>query len=88
MWYVYFLQLNNADIYGSTNDLKRRVASHQTGQVNSTRTYLPATLNPMWPSKRNNTRESSRIISIRLRKGDRAQAPCKDPLIASEGCPA
>jgi len=45
MWYVYFLQLNNADIYvGSTSDLKRRFASHQAGQVNSTRAYLPATL--------------------------------------------
>ena len=29
MWYVYFLQLNNGDIYvGSTNDLKRRFSSH------------------------------------------------------------
>jgi predicted GIY-YIG superfamily endonuclease len=32
MWYVYFLQLNNGDIYvGSTNDLKRRFPSHQAG---------------------------------------------------------
>ena len=46
MWYVYFLQLRNSHIYvGSTNDLKRRVASHQAGQVHSTRVYLPATLN-------------------------------------------
>ncbi len=45
MWYVYFLQLSNGDIYvGSTNDLKRRFASHQAGQVLSTKAYLPATL--------------------------------------------
>ena len=45
MWYVYFLQLRNSDIYvGSTNDLKRHIASHQAGEVRSTRVYLPATL--------------------------------------------
>ncbi len=45
MWYVYFLELNNNDLYvGSTNDLRRRVKSHQNGQVLSTKSYLPATL--------------------------------------------
>jgi predicted GIY-YIG superfamily endonuclease len=45
VWYVYFLQLNNGDIYvGSTNDLKRRFASHQKGQVQSTKAYLPTAL--------------------------------------------
>ena len=45
MWYVYFLHLDNGDIYvGSTNDLRRRVASHQRGQVNSTEGHLPVTL--------------------------------------------
>ena len=45
MWYVYFLQLRNGDIYvGSTNDLKRRFASHQAGQVLSTRAYVPTVL--------------------------------------------
>jgi putative endonuclease len=45
MWYVYFLQLSNGDIYvGSTNDLKRRFSSHQTGQVLSTKALLPAEL--------------------------------------------
>ena len=44
MWYVYFLQLNNGDIYvGSTNDLRRRIESHAHGQVTSTKAYLPAT---------------------------------------------
>jgi len=34
MWYVYFLELANADIYvGSTNDLKRRIERHQNGYV-------------------------------------------------------
>lgn len=45
MWYVYFLELSNGDIYvGSTNDLKRRYSSHQSGRVLSTKTYLPAAL--------------------------------------------
>lgn len=45
MWYVYFLQLSNGDIYvGSTNDLKRRVSSHQAGDVLSTKAHLPASL--------------------------------------------
>lgn len=45
MWYVYFLQLSNHDIYvGSTNNLKRRFASHQAGGVLSTKSYLPADL--------------------------------------------
>jgi len=45
MWYVYFLQLRNGDIYvGSTNDLRRRVASHEQGQVTSTKSHLPVTL--------------------------------------------
>jgi len=45
MWYVYFLQLSNGDIYvGSTNYLKRRFHSHQAGYVLSTKQLLPATL--------------------------------------------
>lgn len=45
MWYVYFLELNNGDIYvGSTNDLKRRKQSHDNGGVNSTKPHLPITL--------------------------------------------
>ena len=45
MWYVYFLQLSNADIYvGSTNDLDRRLSSHQAGQVTSTRGLRPVVL--------------------------------------------
>lgn len=42
---LYFLQLSNGDIYvGSTNDLTRRFASHQAGQVLSTKPYLPTVL--------------------------------------------
>jgi predicted GIY-YIG superfamily endonuclease len=45
VWYVYFLELGNADIYvGSTDDLKRRFASHQARHVHSTKAYLPAAL--------------------------------------------
>ena len=45
MWYVYFLQLKNGDIYvGSTADLRRRVSSHQSGRVRSTGPYRPVLL--------------------------------------------
>ena len=45
MWYVYFLELDNGDIYvGSTNDLKRRKKTHDNGGVKSTRSFLPVTL--------------------------------------------
>lgn len=45
MWYVYFLELNNGDIYvGSTNDLKRRRKSHDKGDVSSTKAFLPVIL--------------------------------------------
>jgi putative endonuclease len=45
VWYVYFLELGNGDIYvGSTNDLKRRYGSHERGQVIATRPFLPARL--------------------------------------------
>lgn len=45
IWYVYFLRLKNDDVYvGSTNDLRRRFATHQRGEVTSTRQYLPLSL--------------------------------------------
>jgi putative endonuclease len=45
MWYVYFLELSNGNIYvGSTNDLKRRKQSHDNGEVNSTKPFLPLKL--------------------------------------------
>jgi predicted GIY-YIG superfamily endonuclease len=45
VWYVYFLALTNEDVYvGSTNDLRRRVSSHESGRVISTRAYLPCSL--------------------------------------------
>ncbi|WP_245481753.1 MULTISPECIES: GIY-YIG nuclease family protein [unclassified Mesorhizobium] len=45
MWYVYFLQLHNGGVYvGSTNDLRRRFESHQSGYVTSTRAHLPVAL--------------------------------------------
>lgn len=45
MWQVYFLELSNGDIYiGSTNDLRRRVESHERGQVISTSQHRPVML--------------------------------------------
>lgn len=45
MWYVYFLKLSNDSLYvGSTNDIKRRLLSHQKAQVLSTKSYLPVHL--------------------------------------------
>jgi predicted GIY-YIG superfamily endonuclease len=45
VWYVYFLELSNNNIYvGSTNDLKRRKKSHDNGEVLSTRSFQPIRL--------------------------------------------
>ena len=45
MWYVYFLELSNKNIYvGSTENLKRRVKKHKAGQAQSTKAYLPLQL--------------------------------------------
>jgi putative endonuclease len=45
MWYVYFLELKNKHIYvGSTNDLKRRIYSHQNKEVASTKPFVPVRL--------------------------------------------
>ncbi len=45
MWYVYFLELNNSDIYiGSTNNLKVRLSSHKKGKVLSTKLFRPLKL--------------------------------------------
>lgn len=45
MWYIYFLKLSSGDIYvGSTGDLKRRLKSHQAGNVQSTKAFIPVTL--------------------------------------------
>ncbi len=45
MWYFYFLELSNADIYvGVTSDLKSRFREHRDGEVKSTRPYRPLAL--------------------------------------------
>jgi putative endonuclease len=45
VWYVYFLELSNGDIYvGSTDDLRRRFSFHQSGHVVSASNYPPAVL--------------------------------------------
>lgn len=43
MWFVYILQsLSTPFIYiGSTNDLSRRLASHNSKEVTSTKAYAP-----------------------------------------------
>ncbi len=45
MWYVYFLELSNQDIYvGYTRDLKQRFKTHNDGEVQATKSFLPAKL--------------------------------------------
>ena len=45
MWYVYFLELVNKNIYvGCTNDLSKRVQKHRNAQVESTKSLLPLRL--------------------------------------------
>lgn len=45
MYYVYFLFLNNRDIYkGSCAEVKVRLTEHELGKVESTRNYRPVKL--------------------------------------------
>ncbi len=45
MYYVYFLFLNNGDIYkGSCGDVKVRLTEHELGKVESTKHYRPVKL--------------------------------------------
>jgi putative endonuclease len=42
MYYVYFLLLDNQEIYkGFTTDLKRRIGEHKIGKVSSTKNKKP-----------------------------------------------
>ena len=46
MWFVYILKsLKDGDLYvGSTNNLRRRLADHNSGEVDSTRPRSPFTM--------------------------------------------
>jgi putative endonuclease len=46
MWYVYILKssIDNNLYIGSTNDIKRRLAEHNSGKVDSTKTRVPLKL--------------------------------------------
>jgi putative endonuclease len=45
MWYIYILLLRNKNLYtGFTNDLRRRIAEHKRGKVESTRHIFPIKL--------------------------------------------
>ncbi len=45
MYYVYFLELSNNDIYvGFSSDLKQRFKAHNDGKVPATAKFLPAKL--------------------------------------------
>jgi putative endonuclease len=45
VWYVYFLELSNGDVYvGFASNLKTRFAAHQQGRVTSTRGLRPVEL--------------------------------------------
>ncbi|MBC6439461.1 MAG: GIY-YIG nuclease family protein [Rhodospirillales bacterium] len=47
MWYVYFLRLNNDQIYvGATDDLRQRMVRHENEEGPSTACCLPCTLAP------------------------------------------
>nr|WP_246679388.1 GIY-YIG nuclease family protein [Mesorhizobium sp. B2-6-2] len=85
MWYVYFLQLHNGDVYvGSTNDLRRRFESHQSGQVTSTKAYLPVALRAISRSKPRATPGSSSNISRPDLKGLRQQTVLADRAVATD----
>ena len=45
MYYVYFLELSNNDIYvGFSGDLKQRIKAHNDAKVPATASFLPARL--------------------------------------------
>jgi putative endonuclease len=45
MYYVYFLELSNNDIYvGFSSNLKQRFKAHNNGKVHATAGFLPAKL--------------------------------------------
>ncbi len=45
MWYVYFLELSNGDIYvGFSGNLNQRFKAHNDGKVPATAELLPASL--------------------------------------------
>jgi putative endonuclease len=45
MYYVYFLELENNNIYvGFSGNLKQRVKAHNEGKVSATASFLPAKL--------------------------------------------
>ena len=76
MWYVYFLQLSDDDIYvGSTNDLRRRVVSHQRGRVNSTKAHLPVVLKSYVAIL---TEEKARTLERYLNPGQARRSPTRD----------
>jgi len=45
MYYVYFLELSNLDIYvGYSHDLRQRIKAHNDGKVSATAKFLPVKL--------------------------------------------
>jgi putative endonuclease len=45
MWYIYFLELSNCDIYvGFNGNLKQRFKAHNDGKVPATAGFLPTKL--------------------------------------------
>ncbi|MBL8121414.1 GIY-YIG nuclease family protein [Candidatus Saccharibacteria bacterium] len=45
MYYVYFLKMNNEQIYtGSTSNLRQRISNHERGSVITTSKHLPVIL--------------------------------------------
>lgn len=79
MHYIYILLLSNKDLYkGRSYDLKRRIAEHEKGKVESTRNYLPiklihyeAYLNKKDAERRENflkTTEGRRLLKQQLKE--------------------
>lgn len=45
MYYIYFLELSNSNIYvGFSSNLKQRIKAHNDAKVSATAGFLPATL--------------------------------------------
>jgi putative endonuclease len=77
MWYVYFLELHNKHVYvGSTDDLRRRLTSHESGHVLSTRSHRPVILMSYIAVRDEaHARRLERYFQVGVGQGVRLEAP-------------
>ena len=86
MWYVYILksrQRINWTYVGSTNNLRRRLVEHQTGECASTKPYLPACLDAYVAVR---TEAKARLLEKYFKTGS-GKAVLKKRILTTEARP-